>query len=120
MALTRTQCIEWIAALRSGEYKQGKDVLYNQSTDCYCCLGVLAKINNLSTKIALLTFDTHHTINLCLNPGRFTMVGDLAEMGIEIPNDSYMSLSTLNDKGGYSFSDIANLLESQYLPHLTD
>lgn len=32
---------KWIAALRSKEYKQGKNFLYSEKTDCYCCLGVL-------------------------------------------------------------------------------
>lgn len=120
MALTREQCINWINALRSGEYKQGKDDLYSQLTDRYCCLGVLAKINNLPTDFSLLTFEDHHTINLCLSSEEFTTAGELPRMGIEIPNNPCMSLSALNDAGGYSFSDIADLLESQYLPHLTD
>lgn len=31
---------KWIEALRSGEYKQGKDILKNEN-GAYCCLGVL-------------------------------------------------------------------------------
>lgn len=40
---------DWINALRSGEYKQGKSCLYSQRNDSYCCLGVAEKIcgNNL-------------------------------------------------------------------------
>ena len=34
----------WIAALLSGEYKQGKEALYNNLDDSYCCLGVLLHI----------------------------------------------------------------------------
>jgi hypothetical protein len=33
---------EWIEALRSGEYRQGTDHLYNSGA--YCCLGVLCRI----------------------------------------------------------------------------
>ena len=33
---------KWVAALRSGEYKQGKR--YLKSGDTYCCLGVLCDI----------------------------------------------------------------------------
>lgn len=36
---------EWVAALRSGEYKQGKGLL--KDGDKYCCLGVLCVINGL-------------------------------------------------------------------------
>lgn len=32
----------WIAALRSGEYKQGREML--SDGDSYCCLGVLCEI----------------------------------------------------------------------------
>lgn len=35
---------EWVAALRSGEYKQGKCRLYTPSSDSYCCIGVAAKV----------------------------------------------------------------------------
>lgn len=34
----------WIDALRSGEYKQGKGVLYNKKDNTYCCLGVLYEV----------------------------------------------------------------------------
>ena len=35
---------QWVAALRSGEYKQGKSVLHNRETNEYCCLGVLCDL----------------------------------------------------------------------------
>lgn len=41
---------KWIAALQSGEYKQGKDRLYDPKTDRYCCLGVLAICAGLKQK----------------------------------------------------------------------
>lgn len=34
----------WVDALRSGEYKQGPDVLKNDTENCFCCLGVLTDI----------------------------------------------------------------------------
>lgn len=34
---------QWVAALRSGEYQQGKLCLRNKD-NCYCCLGVLANL----------------------------------------------------------------------------
>ncbi len=36
---------EWVGALRSGKYKQGRGYLRYQ--DRYCCLGVLAEIQGL-------------------------------------------------------------------------
>jgi hypothetical protein len=35
---------EWINALESGEYKQGRGMLVCVTTGAYCCLGVLSKI----------------------------------------------------------------------------
>lgn len=34
---------EWVEALRSGKFKQGKG--YLKADDCYCCLGVLCEIS---------------------------------------------------------------------------
>lgn len=34
---------KWLAALRSGEYKQSRESLYDGNG--YCCLGVLQKIH---------------------------------------------------------------------------
>lgn len=31
---------KWVAALRSGMYKQGKEALYNKKGNSFCCLGV--------------------------------------------------------------------------------
>lgn len=120
MSLSRNQCIEWINALRSGEYKQGRRWLYTPATDSYCCLGVLAKINNLPTNTPSLTPSFHRPINLSTYLGEFTETGNLKMMNIDFKDTFYTSLTSLNDSEKYSFSDIADLLESQYLPQLTD
>lgn len=39
----RTNLVEWLAALRSGQYTQGNGNL-RDTNDKYCCLGVAAKI----------------------------------------------------------------------------
>lgn len=35
---------KWVAALRSGDYKQGKGVLHSVTRDTWCCLGVAADL----------------------------------------------------------------------------
>lgn len=35
---------KWLAALRSGKYKQTIDVLYDRKTGGFCCLGVLQHV----------------------------------------------------------------------------
>lgn len=39
---------KWVAALRSGNYKQGKGVLYSKYQNTFCCLGVLGNIMGIS------------------------------------------------------------------------
>lgn len=34
----------WIAALRSGDYRQGQGQLHDPVTDTYCCLGVACRV----------------------------------------------------------------------------
>lgn len=46
---------KWIAALRSGKYKQGRGILYNKKNNTFCCLGVAAivcgvKLDELKSK----------------------------------------------------------------------
>ena len=36
---------KWVEALRSGDYKQGEGLLYNDIGKTYCCLGVACKIS---------------------------------------------------------------------------
>lgn len=35
---------QWVAALRSGQFKQGTHVLHNPNKNEYCCLGVLCEL----------------------------------------------------------------------------
>jgi hypothetical protein len=46
----RSMWKRWIDALRSGRYKQGESMLYNNTTHGYCCLGVLARLQGASNR----------------------------------------------------------------------
>lgn len=35
---------KWLTALRSGEYKQAQETLYDPNTKGYCCLGVACRL----------------------------------------------------------------------------
>lgn len=80
---------EWIAALRGGNFRQGK---YTLKTDGgYCCLGVACAVAKLSMSY----------LDVCQTYGIQTTVAcDLAEM---------------NDDGGKSFAEIADWLEAHDL-----
>lgn len=84
---------KWIAALRSGEFKQTPDVL--QKDDRYCCLGVLASMLGLPT---VGTQETTNATYRALEP----IIGVSTRLDAAHKNDS-----------GLSFSQIADWLESQ-------
>lgn len=93
----------WVAALRSGEYRQGKSLL-RDSEDRFCCLGVLADL-----------VDPH-----AWRMGQRWMWGTSGD--VFLPADvlalySQGVLSRWND-GGQTFSEIAELIERD--PELTE
>ncbi len=49
--LPKTFKKKWLAALRSGKYKQGKGKLESSIDNTYCCLGVACKISDPNAKI---------------------------------------------------------------------
>ena len=88
---------EWVAALRSGDYKQGHSVL--KFNDEFCCLGVLCDLsggewNKTSTKIDSFSESTSYPPYL-----------------IECASDlSFTTLASMNDNGK-SFNEIADKIE---------
>lgn len=42
--------LRWAAALVSGRYKQGQNVLHHVTTDAYCCLGVACEVYGKCSK----------------------------------------------------------------------
>lgn len=114
---------KWLAALRSGEYKQAGGRLRNANNQ-FCCLGVLCDLYHKETGLGewgrdaysgnigfkgrsrviatgLPTLDVCEWAGLNQNNPIITGTGDPDE-----------TLSKLNDKG-WSFSDIAGLIEAQ-------
>lgn len=108
---------KWVAALRSGEYKQGRDVLRTED-DAYCCLGVLC---DLAAREGVGEWDPSYghfvsgvaDIGYALPP---TGVVEWAGLGgvcpyVEVDGD-HPALSSLNDTGR-TFGEIADLIEAQ-------
>lgn len=96
----------WIAALRSGEYQQGKGHLRDGSA--FCCLGVLcdpaakAGVGNWYGN----TFDNCQKV---LPENVMKWSGLTTSNGV-ISGDT---LANLND-GGMSFTDIADVIEAEF------
>ena len=97
---------KWCAALRSGDYQQGRHTLHNLKDDTYCCLGVLTdicddfgdKTFHCGTKRHLTKYGTVNTLShkQCKKYG--------------IQKDQTYLAQEKNDTGD-DFHDIANWIE---------
>ena len=107
----------WVAALRSGKYKQGKRALH-PTPDTYCCLGVACDLYQRAMgeswqndNSSILSFWG----NAQVLPPRVRLW-----LGLTFPTSTYLkedgrtyeSLANLNDRG-VTFNEIADLIESE-------
>lgn len=129
--------VEWVAALRSGEYRQGRSRLRNEYGQM-CCLGVYA---DLCVKKGLghwgdgSLWESLLFLPAGAPPDRvaeaFTLPqewdapvrGEGSQLGIRqevaVPNESYrykrpVTLTYLNDGSKYTFEQIAASIESTF------
>jgi len=104
---------QWVAALRSGEYKQGRHRL--RDGDRFCCLGVLCNLHaQAHPKIAATqnSKDVYLGADLVL-PEAVVRWARLRDANPDIRMEDVCSnLSEVNDEGG-RFKTIANLIEAQ-------
>lgn len=99
---------KWVAALRSGEYIQGRRYLRNNN-DEYCCLGVLCDLHSKETNVAQWT-KSKFAINEYL--------GSTALLPMEVHHWSGIEefgfvhkLMCMNDGEQNSFAEIADYIE---------
>lgn len=122
----------WLDALRSGEYEQTKGVLTRVNRDgekSYCCLGVLCDVAvkdgfldiETTTKamghvdyIAYNNFDTILPPSVQEWAGLFTETGGLPGRIVDDEDDTYGTLTELNDHAEYDFNQIADVIEQQF------
>lgn len=103
---------EWIAALRSGEYKQGRARLCDRKGGTYCCLGVLAEvIGELQPNgFHIYGSDTYLRKPESTDCKDGMFVTHTYEY-IHVPGPAQEKLASLNDEKGSSFADIADYIE---------
>lgn len=119
----------WVAALRSGEYKQGKNAL--QRDGKFCCLGVLCEI---AVQEGVISADRRGGLSVLFYDGNSAALGpavrhwsgiadEAGSFGSEIITVSLdngrdmvrsTNLMSLNDLAGYTFEQIADVIE-EYL-----
>lgn len=96
---------KWVAALRSGEYKQGRGSL--RERDAYCCLGVLCDIHARETGCRWGDRNEYLDCSGILP----VLVRDWAGLRLRDPEVDRYCLSAQNDNGA-SFPEIADLIEA--------
>lgn len=98
---------DWLAALRSGEYKKGCGLLHNEITNQYCCLGVLAAVANVSVSgWAVLYADDKAAMGATF----INRDGDNA-CAPYLPSLELLA-DAANDSGDYTFPEIADAIEA--------
>jgi len=101
---------EWVAALRSGEYKQIRGTLHNN--DGYCCLGVLCDLavkHGVEINVSVEK-DGRHYYGLNANYLN-SVIAKWAGIDVSCDPSNPAGLATMNDSG-YSFTDIADYIET--------
>jgi hypothetical protein len=118
---------KWVAALRSGQYEQTMSMLRNNSG--YCCLGVLCDLYSQETGVEWwgkdsVGFSIHGNDNtLPIEVRAWAKLADEFGGYVEVETDeggatlppypANPSLTELNDRWGYDFKMIADVIEQQ-------
>lgn len=102
---------KWLTALRSGEFTQGKNYLHHKGK--YCCLGVMEMVISGEVEgknaIAMPTLEWLKAHGITFNED--TLVGNTNPIMLNTDLTVRGSIATLNDEGGLSFPEIADLIE---------
>ncbi len=110
---------EWVAALRSGKYKQGQGYMRSRN-DTYCCLGVLCEIEGVQWApdkqcYGYYTKDRRSaSLHLYFGDSGVSMEGDISPCSVHDGVNVYNFLTGMND-AGLPFHDIATVLEHVYV-----
>lgn len=119
----------WLAALRSGQYKQGRN--YLELDGKFCCLGVLCHVLHQDPELGIemdrfVIPDAATTYSTPARPGCRSHVPDsiadelglLTTMPSAAPRVVESALRDLNDVDGASFAEIAQYIEGFVMPML--
>ena len=122
MQMTQEDRDEWVAALRSGKYQQGRGGLLESRSNTACCLGVLC---DLQVAKGVLKKDPTLLKTRFYDPrdeeeGSFAALPLILQErfscggGVKVQYEGNSdTLMTLNDVTGLSFSAIADIIENQ-------
>lgn len=100
---------KWLVALRSGEYKQGKGQLFDESENAYCCMGVACVVLGLKQKEE--SFEIEKDIWDSAAISTATMEDHFGISDEDLPPE----LAIYNDINEWTFEQIADFIEENYL-----
>jgi len=98
---------EWLAALRSGQYQQGKGLLFTGTG--FCCLGVYAEVLGVPKRTSY-TGSIGYDYMLTGNYDAYG-IADRWASGLQKEDAVYLA-DTLNDDQGKTFAEIADWIEA--------
>lgn len=113
---------KWIAALRSGQYQQGRSLLCairDDGSKTYCCLGVLAELDGAFVDGELFP-GVRRGVRIAgdhVSTGMYRGKGKcLSDIRVNVPGASDTLLpwivAEMNDIKGRTFEEIADFLET--------
>ena len=106
---------KWVAALRSGEYKQGYGRLFSPREKSYCCLGVLCDVIDPKGWDMVTSEDGKEYCNgHVLDAPHVDPQGAISEYvdGNIIDKALQVQLANKNDSRNYNFTEIAMFIEA--------
>lgn len=111
----------WVQALRSGKYSQLQGMLHEQGSG-FCCLGVLCDVHREQTGAGEWDdagyYITNRTRESGLLPAAVIDWAGTADSNpdVTVPDDELgkSCLTMLNDDKGYTFAQIADLIEQHW------
>lgn len=130
--ITKQEAMQWVEALRSGDYEQGRTSLKTRDDDNgdrYCCLGVLAELRGvMSLRSLSVGSSCEFRFNQplwegCILNSSYSSLPDgwLPRRETEHEaNDMQSYLMKLNDIDRLSFDQIADHIEEEIIPLLPD
>jgi hypothetical protein len=98
----------WIALLRGGTYKQGRQKLRTRD-NCFCCMGVLGDMDNPEWRADADTFELNNFSRCYLSDEQLSKYG--------LCRTDQAVLTDMNDQGD-SFDTIADRIERVILPRV--
>ena len=106
---------KWVKALKSGDYVQGQGRL-RSSTNEFCCLGVLCNLHAQEFPELAATQKTKSRYfgSSGYLPDIVQEWAGIADRDVFFDCESVPPLVEMNDKLGYSFDKIANVISKNY------